>query len=246
MSDSDPLTLQPQSAELVGGKPWGFWATVGFSVLIAFVWLFEQIVVTLLYPSSSSMSSRELLEDGTFVALMGLATGIVVPTACVCCVKLKRGITVRDYLGLRGVPLRQLIRWLVVALLLEVVFNITSLFNQPEPFLENAYNSAAFKPLFWIVAVAGAALSEEFFFRGFLFVGLSQSRLGNIGTVALTSALWAAIHVQYHMSTVAVILVYGLVLGYARLRTDSLVVPLAMHALTNFAGLLETAILSRP
>ena len=245
MSDSDSLTLQPQAAELAGGKPWGFWATVGFSVLIAFVWLVEQLVVTLLYPSSSSMSSHELLEDGTFVALMGLATGIVVPTACVCCVKLKRGITVRDYLGLRGVPLRQLIRWLVVALLLEVVFNITSLFNQPEPFLENAYNSAAFKPLFWIVAVA-ARPSPKNSFSGDSCLSDCRSRGWETSAPLRTSALWAALHIQYHMSTVAVILVYGLVLGYARLRTDSLVVPLAMHALTNFVAMLETAILSRP
>jgi len=54
-------------------------------------------------------------------------------------------------------------------------------------------------PLFGIAAVVFAPLFEEGFFRGFLFVGFKQSRLGSFGTILITSAAWAALHIQYDL-----------------------------------------------
>jgi len=127
--------------------------------------------------------------------------------------------------------------------LLAVATEIVSGIGRLEQWQENSYRSAASKPLLWLAVVVGAPLSEEFFFRGFVFLVLWKSRLGAIGTVLVTSAVWASTHTQYTLTGIMAIFVLGLALGYARIRTGSLVVPLAMHSLTGFLAVLETAIL---
>ena len=53
------------------------------------------------------------------------------------------------------------------------------------------------------------------------------------GTILLTSLLWASSHAQYDFYEIGLVFVFGIVLGVARYRTRSLIVPIAMHGAMN-------------
>jgi len=78
-----------------------------------------------------------------------------------------------------------------------------------------------------------APLIEEIVFRGFLLKGFSNSFLGIYGAIVVTSLLWAMVHLQYTIEYMLVIFAIGLVFGYAKIKTQSLFVPMSMHMLMN-------------
>jgi membrane protease YdiL (CAAX protease family) len=90
--------------------------------------------------------------------------------------------------------------------------------------------------------VVAAPLYEETFFRGFMFRGIRQSRLGATGALLITAAVWALMHVQYDAFTVAQIFAGGILLGAARLKTGSIYTTLAMHALWGLVATIEIAV----
>jgi hypothetical protein len=97
-------------------------------------------------------------------------------------------------------------------------------------------------PLLLILTVAVVApIFEEMVFRGFLYAGFERS-LGAMPALLLTSAVFASMHFQYNYYEVLHIFILGLVLGWARLRTQSLWTPIAMHAVNN--GLAMAAVLA--
>jgi membrane protease YdiL (CAAX protease family) len=80
--------------------------------------------------------------------------------------------------------------------------------------------------------IAGPIM-EEFIVRGFMFRGWSQSFLGPMGTIALTSAVWAMNHTQYDWSVRFWIFVSGLALGHFRWRSNSTWLTVMVHSATN-------------
>lgn len=82
--------------------------------------------------------------------------------------------------------------------------------------------------------VIGAPIAEELMFRGALFAGIAQSRLGRVGAVIITAGLWAALHgVSESLFSVAMIFVMGLALGALLLRYGSIWVTIACHTAWN-------------
>jgi membrane protease YdiL (CAAX protease family) len=75
-------------------------------------------------------------------------------------------------------------------------------------------------------------IAEELVFRGWFF-GLLQKRVGPALTIAVTAVGWALLHYTYTWAVIAVIVVDGLLLGLARLKTRSVFPPMVMHALYN-------------
>jgi len=234
------------------GHPWGLWPTLGFSLAVLFSWLAATAFVAMLYPPSAEVprleSGQETLafaspEDGTFLAVSALFLGVLSALVCLFCAALKRGISLRSYFALRVVPVRQLAYWIAVALVIAATSDMLGAFwgrpIVPDSMLR-AYRSVIFEPLLWIAIVIGT-LSQEVFFRGFLFAGIRQSRLGDFGAVAVIAAA-AAIQSQNGLYGISTAFVLGLALGYARIRTDSLVVPLFMSGVTAALAMLEAAI----
>jgi len=107
------------------------------------------------------------------------------------------------------------------------------------------YQTAGFPLLLWLAVVVAAPLAEETLFRGFLFKGILHSRLGGAGAVVLTALIWAVIHQQYDLYGVATVFAAGLLLGYARLSTNSIYAGLLMHALMNLIATIEVATVIR-
>jgi membrane protease YdiL (CAAX protease family) len=66
-----------------------------------------------------------------------------------------------------------------------------------------------------------------------MFRGWSQSFLGPIGAIVLTSAVWAMNHTQYGWFGRLEVFVVGLVLGHFRWRSDSTWLTVMVHSATN-------------
>jgi uncharacterized protein len=78
-----------------------------------------------------------------------------------------------------------------------------------------------------------APIVEEFVVRGFMFRGWSQSFVGPIGAIVLTSALWAMSHTQYSWFGRVEVFVIGLALGHFRWRSNSTWLTVMVHSGLN-------------
>ena len=126
-----------------------------------------------------------------------------------------------------------------------------SVYSWGEPivpdFMIDTYQSATWGlPLLLFVLFVTAPLSEEFFFRGFMLEGLQRSRLGIIGAVIITAAVWAGIHLQYDLHGILMIFFLGLIFGYVRFKTRSLWLCVMLHSIMNLIATAEMlVVLSR-
>ena len=66
-----------------------------------------------------------------------------------------------------------------------------------------------------------------------------RSRLGVPGAILTTSLVWSAIHLQYDFYGCTTIFASGLVPGYARYHSQSIIPPIIMHALMNLVAILQ-------
>ena len=87
-----------------------------------------------------------------------------------------------------------------------------------------------------------APVFEEILFRGFLLQGfLLWAPRSRFACIVLTSLLFAVMHTQYvHWQTLAVLTLFSLLLCYARLRANSLLLPIFLHMLNNLIALLPS------
>ncbi len=104
--------------------------------------------------------------------------------------------------------------------------------------IEKTIADLADEPLMFALAFPGVAfgapLVEEFVFRGALFSSLRNTWLGTIGTLILTSAVWAFVHGATAPWLFVLLLFFmGLALGAALLRFGSLWVPIILHCTWN-------------
>ncbi|AIX74597.1 MAG: type II CAAX endopeptidase family protein [Mixta calida] len=131
---------------------------------------------------------------------------------------------------------------LFLALLLALMAAQTQ-FLQPERWLEDQANQSVVS--LWILlfsAVLLAPVFEEILFRGFLLQGfLLWAPRSRFACIVLTSLLFAVMHTQYvHWQTLAVLTLFSLLLCYARLRANSLLLPIFLHMLNNLIALLPS------
>jgi membrane protease YdiL (CAAX protease family) len=161
-------------------------------------------------------------------------------------IKLRKGISVAEYLELKPLSRKTMLTVLAVMLgLLAVSFGLDRFVDssQNNAFMIGTYLTAGWTPLLWIATVVFAPLFEEVFFRGFIFVGLRHSRLGVIGTIILTSVAWASLHaIQYDIYGIASVFVLGLAFGIIRQKTGSLWSTLVLHSLWNLIAMIQTAL----
>jgi membrane protease YdiL (CAAX protease family) len=93
-------------------------------------------------------------------------------------------------------------------------------------------------PLFFLSFAVLAPVQEELFFRGFLYRGLSGS-IGPWPTIALTSAVWSVVHMQYDWFFIGEIFALGMVFGWLRLKSNSTILTMILHGSMNMLALLS-------
>ena len=112
--------------------------------------------------------------------------------------------------------------------------------------MENSYRSAREAGLLWLLLIAfcvAAPVTEELTVRGLLYRGWSQSFLGPLGAIVLSSALWALIHTQYNWYYACQVFLVGLTFGYLRYRSGSTWLPVVAHGLFNLAVMAQIALI---
>jgi membrane protease YdiL (CAAX protease family) len=91
-----------------------------------------------------------------------------------------------------------------------------------------------------------APLTEELFFRGFMF-GVLREKLGVAGGAIATAVVFGFVHVTGSpIKTVGVLIILGLLLCLLYLQTGSLLPCIALHALNNGLSFAVTKDLSVP
>ena len=110
-------------------------------------------------------------------------------------------------------------------------------------FMMEVLKSAQADGALWLLVIAfcvAAPITEEFFARGFLYRGWSESFLGPFGAILLSSAAWTALHLQYDWFFFGEVFSIGLLLGYLRYRSHSTWLTVIVHGLNNLAATLQT------
>jgi uncharacterized protein len=231
--------------------PWGFLGSVAWGVLGIVAFFLGQFLALSIYLSTRNRGApidmAALGRDGFVLAVVTIAAapGWIAVSALAA---RQRGWSVRGYLALIA-PGRGEIAFAIAcfaALLVALDLISYGLGRDVVPrFMVDAYTSARNSGslvLFLVAIVIVAPVAEEITFRGFLFRGLSASFLGVPGTIVVTSAAWAVLHIQYDLFNVAQILLIGLLLGWLRWASGSTVLTIALHALANLVACIQAAI----
>ena len=227
-------------------KIWGFWGTLLWGVVIGVFLFLGQIIPLLIYMKVTGevisvenliLFSQKVERDAYLLSISVIGSAFIVVPLVFGIAKLKRGSVLKEYFDLRGYSWRTFWRWmgvLVVLLIVEGVALEAMGVKQTPNFMLNIEYPNTFSIYLLLFSVMFIApLIEEVVFRGFLLKGFSKTFMGAEGAVALTSLLWAVMHLQYEFAYLAVIFMIGLVFGYARIKTGSLFVPMTMHMVMN-------------
>lgn len=190
-------------------------------------------------PASQSQDWVDIMahgsKNGTVMGLMVSLTLVVVLSITAILIKLKKGSQIRDYLALYPFKWGHLWRGIGLLILLNVVIQAVTVWLDIEPmdFLDEMYFSA--HPLWLLVLgmVVFAPIYEEVMFRGFMWVGIANSRLGFWGATLATSLVFALIHTQYTLVELVAIVFLALLFSYTRAKSGSLFVPIILHILNN-------------
>ncbi len=223
------------------GKPqrWGFWMTcVWFGVYLLATQGFLTVATLMGYAHWQGLpmninGAREMMGSTETLIQVALVVNLLSLPLIILMVKSKRGSRWRDYMAWHPVGVARTVLWVIICLLTVIAMGVL---HQALGWRESGFMSELSltqSPFWMIVSVAVAApIFEEMVFRGFVYGGFERS-LGAFPAVLLSSALFTVLHVQYNWSELAQIFVLGMVLGWARMRTQSLFTPIVMHAANN-------------
>lgn len=256
----EPSPYQPPQADLshpaaargLQPRPQGAWKILGYTLLIFLAYSILQLafgmVAALALPGGSSLSptpGQTPLSGLPIALILGVGTLVAAPFGIAATALLVRHQFLespREYLGLRGTTLRQVLLWTFVLVLFVVLFDLVGQWlERPEipPFMRDMLASPGPKVLLWLAVVLAAPLLEEILFRGFLLEGLRR-RLGGLGALAVSSLLFGIIHTQYDLFDMSAVLVLGTILGLSRLYSGSTWLPIGLHTAHNFVSMALT------
>lgn len=242
-----PPSQVPEPAKRSG--PWGFWATLWISLGIGLVWTVSQMVFGVGYflirlsgegfdEKTINRLLKGLEHDGLMIGTASLGALPVILAGCIffAWLRRKRGITIREYLALNSMSWKAWIFWPVATI--PIMFTVSLILIQlgaPEidPWMQELGENVTNFGWLALAIVVCAPIGEEFIFRGFLFKGWMESGLGHWGTILLTSFLFAIVHSQYGVWGLSGVFALGLLMGIARVHSNSLWAPISIHFANN-------------
>ena len=236
----------------MSAEPFGLRATFGFSAIVLALYCVLQILVATVFVSVAKAEhpeldlevyARSLSSNGLCIGIMAVVSGLICTPLTLLLTKLRKDISVRNYIGFKEPSKREWVKWLLILVaFLFLSDGVSLLLHQPivPPFMLDAYKTASSLPVLLFSIVVVAPIFEEVFFRGFLFQGIRYSRLGSSGAIGITSLVWAVIHLQYDIYGMATVFALGLLFGIARLKTDSIHLLMVMHSFVGLVATMET------
>jgi CAAX protease family protein len=226
-------------------KIWGYWTTLGWSIVAFLVGQFAGFGVLLWLRGGDWDSVLQTPFDGVLVTIFIAIANPVTIAVLAIAVRIARS-NLSDYFALKWPAARDLklgIGMLVVLIAAGDALLYLSGRDVVTAFQVQSYTTAAaagWLPAMFAAAILIAPAGEEAVFRGFLFRGWTRSPRAIWPAIILISILWAMLHIQYDWTGVLQIFVIGLFLGWMRWRSGSLVLTFLLHALFNLEGTLET------
>lgn len=223
-----------------------FPAVTLWSLIIGFVFLSVQYGIAWLYflaVAAPPASGHTVHASGTLISIATIAAALVCGSLIIALVKNSTS-SLRDWLGLKPVSIKQLAFWILVLFIFSFLSNLVATYLQRDVvtnFVRDLYGTSSSIYLLGFAVVIAAPCFEELFFRGFMLFGISRSRLGVAGGILITALLWTILHQQYDWFVRGNILMLGIIFGYARHRSGSLLPSLTMHALMNAMALIGVA-----
>jgi membrane protease YdiL (CAAX protease family) len=230
--------------------------TAAWGIGIGIAFIIAQSVAVAVYMIANGFAQgirpgmvEELIKNGKVVAFSTLASAPVGIGLCVAAAWLRKGITIKEYLALRWPPWRVALKWLGGFVLYLVVVDVALSpleSKATEDFMKGILETVGWaKPFLWIALYIAAPVTEEFYFRGFLFTGFRASWLRAPGAVLVTTGLFALIHLQYDLQGLLFVSAAGFFFAMARLKTESLLLCIALHGTMNFLATMAQTLLSQ-
>jgi len=226
-------------------KIWGYWTTLGWSVVAFLVGQFVGFGVLLWVRSGDWDSILQAPFDGVLVTIFIALSNPVTIGVLAIAVRLARS-NLSDYFALKW-PTAHDLGFGIAALVVLIAAGDALLYSSGRDlvtaFQLQSYETAAaagWLPAMFAAAIVIAPAGEEAMFRGFLFRGWVRSPRSVWPAIVVISILWAMLHIQYDWTGVLQIFIVGLFLGWMRWRSGSLVLTFLLHALFNLEGTLET------
>lgn len=139
-----------------------------------------------------------------------------------------------ETLAIKKVPRNIVGRWLLYFAGFWIVSSglLYFIHETESPFMQSLRGTRHFG-LAVVIAVV-APIIEELIFRGYLYKAWRFTRLGYVGALTLISVLFSLIHVgQYHWPFLLFIFCFAILLGMAREKTGSVLIPMLFHAINN-------------
>ena len=190
-------------------------------------------------PSMTDVQLHELASRGGTIAAGTIVACPLVLAVLWAAIRIARQ-RFAEYLALTWPNRDEIVRGLAISLAFLLAWLLLSfLTGQETPaFVIDAYRSARDAGLLWLLLIGfcvAAPVTEEFVVRGLMYRGWSQSFLGPLGAIVLSSALWALIHQQYNWYYICQIFLVGMIFGHLRRRSGSTWLAVITHGFFNLA-----------
>jgi uncharacterized protein len=233
---------------------WKFWGTALWGLFVFAAMFVGQIAVVAWFvlrrPGPIDVAAAiHVLGSGLTISL-SVITGLpAVLAALWVAIRLSR-TPFSEYLALRWTSWTNLLIGVVAMIVLVMGWDQISRMTgrEVEPgFMGDVLKSARADGALLLLVVAfcvAAPITEEFFARGFLYRGWSESFLRPVGAIILSSLVWTGLHLQYDWFFLGEVFSIGLLLGYLRYRSNSIWLTVILHGLNNLAAVVQTLLLA--
>jgi membrane protease YdiL (CAAX protease family) len=242
------MTFERADAPASPCTPWGVWATLAWGAAALAAWFGAQVGFAAVALMWFGGDDGDLAGNALVVAIVTI--GAVPPALAVIALAARTArCGIVEYLALRWPARRDLLIGLVCLAVLIPVVDLISMFagrDVAPGFVTDLYRNArdaGTLPLLVLALVVAAPLVEESLFRGLLLPGLAASRLGPAGAIALTSAGWTVMHLQYEPFYLMQALALGVTFGWMRWRSGSTVLAILLHGIVNLTSVIQAAVI---
>jgi len=247
-----PAALPPPRPDRRAGRPWGPWATAGWTVLLLVVWYALQfglalaagVVLVIAEAAFGTATIHSFYANNRGLVSVAMLLAAAMPTlGLVLLLSTVRGMSIRQYLALTRPTPKETFGWLMGCLALIVTMDIglrLAGINPVTDYEVTLYTTTPALPLLFALVVLAPVL-EETWWRGFVYRGLAASKAGPLGAVLLTAVPFALMHTQYEWPHRLTVLGIGLYLAAVRWRSGSTVLAMFCHAAINVFYFASTA-----
>jgi membrane protease YdiL (CAAX protease family) len=230
-------------------RVWKFWGTVlwGFVIFVA-LFLGQAVAVgALLWRQGSfDMATLKTLLSGGLTLSLSVVMGLPAVLGAIWLATRAARMGFADYLALRAPSWKLLLIGVVALAVLVEGWDLVAKAagrDVTPGFMGEVLKSARADNTIWLLLFAfcvAAPITEEFFVRGFLYRGWSESVLRPVGAILLSSLVWTLMHLQYDWFFLCQVFSIGVLLGVLRYCGNSIWLTVILHGLNNLAATLQT------